>query len=201
VHLTNIANALVDDGRAAEAVAPARESVEICRANRLPASHSHVALALACLYSGDLASARAAAEGARQYDEPNNNHTALVVLGAVALRQGDWPAAHGAFASAREQALMLRARDAHNVDALDALGLAACGLALTLPPSAGRGPDLGETQYVTEAITAFQAARALNQDAGVVQRLLRLLAELEEKDGKGALAGVREVAGGGAFGA
>lgn len=200
VHLTNLANALVDDGRAAEAIAPARESVEICRAHHLPASHSHIALALACLYSGDLTSARAAAEGARQYDEPNNNHTALTVLGVVALRQGDRPAAHAAFAAAREQALMMQARDAHNVDALDALGLASCGLTLTLRASlpADREPDSSAKLYAAEAVTAFRAARAVNRDAGLVQRLLRLLAELEESDGEGVLAGVREAAGGAA---
>ena len=196
VHLANLANALVDDGRAAEAVAPARESVKICRAHHLQASHSYTALALACLFSGDLASARVAAESARQYDEPNNNHTALVVLGVVALRQGDRSAAQSAFAAAQEQARLMRARDARNVDALDAWGLAASGLALTCPK-----PDLGETQFVAEAVTAFQAARAINRDAGVVQRLLRLLAELEAKDDEGVLAGVREVAGGGALSA
>ncbi len=198
VHLTNLANALVDDGRAAEAIAPARESVEICRAHHLPASHSHIALALACLYSGDLTSARAAAEGARQYDEPTNNHVALAVLGVVALRQGDRSAAQEAFAAAREQALMMRARDAHNVDALDALGLACCGLAVTLqsPLADSRESDSSAKRYVAEAVTAFRAAREVNRDAGLVQRLLRLLAELGESDGEGMLAGVRDAAGG-----
>jgi hypothetical protein len=193
VHLTNLANALVDDGRAVEAVALARASVEICRSGQLPASHSHVALALACLYSGDLTGARAAAEGARQYDEPNNNHTALVVLGVVAWRQGDGPAAQAAFAAAREQARLMQARDAQNVDALDALGLASCGLALTVS-----GPDSGSlaARSMAEAVTAFQAARALNRDAGVVQRLLRLLDELAEGDAQGIAARAREAAGG-----
>lgn len=196
VHLTNLANALVDDGRAAEAIAPARESVEICRANHLPASHSHIALALAYLFSGDLASAREAAEGAREYDEPNNNHSALAVLGVIALRQGDGPAAHEAFAAAREQAKLMLARDAQNVDALDALGVAACGLALTAAAKPGQDIDSGEGQYGAEAVAAFEMARAINRDAGVVQRLLRLLAVLMEDDRRGRLTRAREAAGG-----
>ena len=187
VHLTNLANALVDDGRAAEAIAPARESVEICEASHLPASHSQVALALACLYSEDLGSARAAAEGASQYDEPNNNHTALVVLGVVACRQGDWPAAQAAFAAAREQAHQMRARDAANVDALDAWGLAACGLAVA---------QADEEPHVAEARMAFKAARAINRDAGVVQRVVRLLDELGKCDARESVAAVRGAAAG-----
>jgi tetratricopeptide (TPR) repeat protein len=194
VHLANLANALVDDGRAAEAIAPARESVEICQANRLPASHGQVALALAYLYSGDLASARAAAEGAREYDEPNNNHTALVVLGVVAWRQGDRPAAQAAFTLAREQARQMQARDADNVDALDAWGLAACGLAVTLSPGSADAV-MGEGTGVAEALTAFQAARALNRDAGVVRRIVRLLDELAAGGGEKIVAHVRTAAG------
>jgi tetratricopeptide (TPR) repeat protein len=198
VHLTNLANALVDDDRAAEAIAPARESVEISRANQMPASHGHVALALAYLFSGDLAAAREAAEGARQYDEPNNNHTALVVLGLVAWRQGDRPAAHTAFATARAQAQQMQTRDAANVDALDAWGLAACGLAVTRPP-AGAEPD--EIAYEAEAMTAFQAARAINRDAGVVRRITRLLAEMAKGGGQEIVARVQPAADGAAPGA
>ena len=47
-----------------------------------------------------------------------------------------------------------------------------------------------------EAIEVYRAARAINKDAGVVGRVLRLFDTLAESDAAGALAGVRAAAAG-----
>jgi len=187
VHLTNLANALVDDDRPAEAVAPAQASVDICAAHHLPASHSNIALALAHLYAGNLARARQAAEAARQTDEPTNNHTALAVLGLVALRQEDQAAAEEASTAAIGCADAMLKRDAENVDALDAKTLALCILAIC------RGAS-GSAE-AAEAAATYEAARALNRDAGVVGRARRFLQLLVAGDTIGVLAPVRGAAG------
>jgi tetratricopeptide (TPR) repeat protein len=187
VHLTNLAGALVDDGRGAEAVAPAQKSVAICVEFHLAASYSNIALALAHLYSGNLRAARSAAEAARQTDEPTNNHTALAVLGLVAWLQGDRAAAEEASRAAILHAEVLLQRDAEHVDALDAKVLALCTQAVC------RATD--GTAQAAEAVVAYQAARAVNQDAGVVSRVRRFLQLLVPGDASGVLAPVRAAAG------
>jgi tetratricopeptide (TPR) repeat protein len=181
VHLTNLSGILVDADRCAEAVAPAQASVAICEAYHLPASYSNLALALAHLCTGDLPAARQAAEAARQSDEPTNNHTALAVLALVSWLQGDRAAAHEAGAAAVAQAQVMLERDAENVDALDAKMLALCTLAL------GRSGPASPSPEVAEALVAYRAARALNQDAGVVGRVARLLNLLAAQDPEGVL--------------
>jgi tetratricopeptide (TPR) repeat protein len=189
VHLTNLAGVLVDDGRCAEAIAPAQASVEICQAYHLPASYSNIALALAYLGTGNLAGARLAAEAARSYDEPTNNHTALMVLGLVALQQGDRAAAQEACTASIAHSNVLLERDAQNVDALDAKMLSLCALAIC------KGRQSSGSTEAAEALTAYRAARALNQDAGVVSRLLRLLGLLMAQDTLGALESVKAAVG------
>ena len=68
------------------------------------------------------------------------------------------------FAEARAQADCPLAHTAQNYYALDVKGLALCGLVLC-----------GERKNLPAAIEAYQAARAINKDAGVVGRFLRLL--------------------------
>ena len=69
------------------------------------------------------------------------------------------------------QANALLTHTAHNYRALDTKGLALCGLVLC---------DEGE--HLTAAVEAFQAARAINRDPGIVQRVLRLLDALALAD-------------------
>ena len=74
---------------------------------------------------------------------------------------------------------------AQNFRALDSKGLALCGLAVC-----------GDVGRVAEAAKVYRAARAINKDAGIVGRVLRLFDTLAEADAAGALAGVREAAAG-----
>jgi len=63
--------------------------------------------------------------------------------------------------------------------------LALCGLALC-----------GEANPVAPAVEAYRAARAINSDAGVVGRVLRLFDALAQADEAGVLADARAAAGG-----
>ena len=125
-------------------------------------SEGHYFLALAHLYAGDLPAAHAAAGQARQYDVPENNHNVLVLLGVIAARQKDLPAAREAFAAALTHAEGLLAHTPQNLDALDAKALALAGLG-----------------QIDGARDAYRAARAVNREPGVVRRATRLLAQLE----------------------
>ena len=76
-------------------------------------------------------------------------------------------------------------QSAQNYAALDSKGLAACGLALC-----------GEAARLSDAISAYRAARAINKDAGVVKRVLRLFDALAMVDTEGILKDVRPAAAG-----
>jgi len=196
-NLGNLAEALVDEGRYGEAVRRALESVKIGEEVSSPGlgSFHNGHLALAHLCAGDLPAARAAAETARQYDVPENNHYVLALLGIVALRQGEHAAAQEAFAAAVAQADALLAHTPQYYRALDSKGLALCGLALCETRNQVSGRNL-----VSEASAAFHAARAINRDAGVVSHVLRLFDALAGADTAGVLAGVRDAANGRADG-
>jgi Tfp pilus assembly protein PilF len=86
----------------------------------------------------------------------------LALLGVIALRQNDPPAAREAFAAALAHAEGLLAHTPEYLGALDATALALAGLG-----------------QIEAARAAYQAARALNREAGVVGRATRLLGQLE----------------------
>jgi hypothetical protein len=130
--------------------------------------------------------ARAAAETARQYDEPVINDYVLCLLGLIAKRQGDVAAARDAFTESLKQVEALLERNAQNGYALYSKGLALCGLALC-----------GNTDRLAEAAEAYRAARAIITDAGVVRRALLLFDALASADSAGVLAGTRAVVAGG----
>ena len=154
-------------------------------------------------------------EAALQYDVPDSNHNASALHGIIALRQGDEVTARGAFVRAIGQADEILSKTAEYYSALDAKGLALCGLILagrgdpsiptetndgkTVPPdkvavSAGRVPyghDIAPT--VDDAIETFHKARKIAPHAGVVKSVLRLFDELVKCDEEGILKGVRKV--------
>jgi nucleoside phosphorylase/tetratricopeptide (TPR) repeat protein len=189
--LSSLADALVDAGRYAEAIQRAQSSVRIGEEIRDPVigCDGGRALTLAQFCNGDLSAARAAAESVQQYDTPEYSHAAIALLGVIALQQNDKPAAQEAFTAAVAQADALLAHTPQFFGALDSKGLALCGLALC------RGDQL-IAPTVEAAIAAFQSARAINKDAGVVGRVLRLFDALAVVDTEGVLAGVREAAAG-----
>ena len=183
----DLATALTDQGRYAEAIEAAQKGIRIGEEWKAPrvCSHNYRCLALACLCAGDLAAAREAAEATRQYDVPEANHACLAVLAVVALRQGDHATAQEAFSRAIREADAILAQTPDFYRALDAKALALAGLAICT----GSG-DL------RAAADAFRAARAVNRDAGVVARVLRLLDALGPQGPDSPLAAVREAVAG-----
>ena len=194
--LGNLADALTDAGRYAEAIQRAGESVKIGEEIGSPIIGCDCgrALALAHFCAGALPAARAAAEAARRYDAPEYNHNVLALLGVIALRQDDRPAAREAFAAAVAAADGLLAQTPELFGALDAKGLACCGLALCDGTGAGCAPSADGMIAATKpaptsldaAVAAYRAARAINRDAGIVGRVLRLLDALAAGHPQGA---------------
>ncbi|HAE59867.1 MAG TPA: hypothetical protein DCG54_10285 [Anaerolineae bacterium] len=176
-------------------------------------------LAQAYLFQNDLTNARAASENALQYDVPENNHNATALHGIILLRMRDLtglsesrPDGKGSdedlsglavedFTRAIVQADEILAKTPEYYSALDAKGLALCGLILV-----DRGDPSGSTEAhdqpgrvaptIEDAITTFREARKIAPHAGVVKRVLRLFDELAQCDPDGLLKDVRPAAAG-----
>jgi tetratricopeptide (TPR) repeat protein len=185
--LTNIGIVYLDQGTWGEAAQVFQQAIEIAddTANTQYQLWARLKLAEAHLCQGQLAAARAMAEAAQQYNYPVDNHHISAVLGVAALRQDDRLAARATFATALTQARDLLTHSPQLYAALDTQGLALCGLALC--ENAAHFPGAKE---------AYKAARALNSDAGVVRRVLRLFDALAQADTVGLLAEVRAEAAG-----
>lgn len=168
-------------------------------------------LAQAYLIQNDLINARATIEAALQYDVPEHNHNASALHGIIALRQGARETAQEAFAKSIAQTDEILAKTPNYYSALDAKGLALCGLALCARddgPStvdSGRGavpaPDDAPTHVtgrgdpaptVDDAIETFRKARKIAPHAGVVKSVLRLFDELMKCEGGEILKDVRK---------
>jgi tetratricopeptide (TPR) repeat protein len=166
-------------------------------------------LAQAYLFQNSLPKARATIEAALQYDVPENNHNASALHGIIALRQGEEVTARGAFVRAIGQADEILSKTAEYYSALDAKGLAICGLILagrgdpSMPAETNDGkivpPDKVTVStgrvapMVDDAIETFRKARKIAPHAGVVKSVLRLFDELVKCDEEGILKGVREI--------
>jgi tetratricopeptide (TPR) repeat protein len=196
--LTRQGDAFVDLGELDRAIRNYEQAIHVADeiSNVEFQNEARAGLAKARLYTDDLAAARSTIEEAQQYDYPLSNHCIQMLRGVVALRQGDRPAAQEAFSAAVEQADALLTHTAQNSRALDVKGLALCGLALLEEAPKGLEDLWGL------ANEAYRAARAINADAGVVGRVLRLLDALALADPSGGemLAEAREAAGGEAVG-
>ncbi|HNF34260.1 MAG TPA: hypothetical protein PLZ03_05630, partial [Anaerolineales bacterium] len=144
------------------------------------------------------------------YDVPENNHNASALHGIIALRQGDEVAARGAFVRAIGQADEILSKTAEYYSALDAKGLAICGLILagrgdpSMPTETNDGkivpPDKSTVSAgrvaptVDDAIETFRKARKIAPHAGIVKSVLRLFDELAKCDQDGVLKDVRNAA-------
>jgi len=185
--LGNLTSILIDKGKYSDAILYAFDCVKIGDEINSPylGSHGNSSLALAYVYAGDLFAARTVVEAALRYNEPSNNHFVHVLLGIIALLQEEHITAQKAFLAAVYQVNELLEYNAQSIDALYTKGTALCGLALCESP-----------QRVAAAIAAFRAARAINKDAGIVKRVLRLFDELAKADAAGILKEVRAAAAG-----
>ena len=128
--LGNIAEERINLGEYELAIQSANQYAEICEEINKPASYAFGRLAQAYLYDSKLIRARDAIEAALQYDEPRNNHKVTALHGIIALRQGERETAQEAFTKSIAQADEILAKTPDYYSALDAKGLALCGLAL-----------------------------------------------------------------------
>jgi tetratricopeptide (TPR) repeat protein len=138
-------------------------------------------------------------EAALQYDVPENNPNASALHGIIALRQGERETAQEAFTKSIAQADEILAKTPDYYSALDAKGLALCGLIL-----AGRGDPSRSTKTpdgsgrvaptIGDAIETFRKARKIAPHAGVIKSVLRLFDELVKCDSEGILKEVRDAA-------
>ena len=106
-------------------------------------------------------------------------------MGVVAMLQGDLNSAREAFTAAANKAYHLITMTADRVDALDFRGLSLCGLALC-----------GDLAQIPAARAAYQAARVVTCDAGIVCTVLLYFDALAQADTEGVLAEVRPFAAG-----
>ncbi|MDH3598738.1 MAG: tetratricopeptide repeat protein, partial [Candidatus Tectomicrobia bacterium] len=184
--LSNLSEIQVDQGVWDQAIELSHQAMQIADEieNLQFRMATRLGLALAHLYAGDLPAAHDVAEAAGQFDVPEGNHQVRVLLGVIALRQDDRIAAAEAFAAALGQAESILAQSTQNYAALDTKGLALCGLTLC------------DHNHIATAIEAYQEARAINRDPGIVARVLRLFDALALADSAGRLAEARRAAAG-----
>jgi tetratricopeptide (TPR) repeat protein len=149
---------------------------------------SRYGLAESYLFQDDVVNARATIEAALQYDVPEYNHNASALHGIIALRQGERETAQEAFTKSIAQADEILAKTPDYYSALDAKGLALCGLLVI-----GNWRLDGERDKLhAEAMETFRKARGIAPHAGVVKSVLRLFDELVKCDEEGALKDVRK---------
>ncbi len=144
--------------------------------------------AQAYLFQNNLFNAHLIIQAAFQYDVPQLNHDVSALHGIIALRQGGEVAARGAFVRAIGQADEILSKTAEYYDALDAKGLAICGLLVI----GNWGLDGEKEKLLAEAVETFRKARKIAPHAGIVKSVLRLFDELVKCDGEGILKDVRK---------
>jgi len=161
------------DGHPAQAIEPAAEAVSIGARTRNPnlSRDANTSLALAHLCAGNLDAASEAADAASKYRQSRRALGAFALQGITAYRKGDLEKARLAFLEAHWQAEALRRHERRNYQVLDLDGLAQCGLALC-----------GDRDGFDDAVRAYNAARRITKEEGVVRRALRLLDELGGHD-------------------
>ncbi|HLO16813.1 MAG TPA: tetratricopeptide repeat protein, partial [Anaerolineales bacterium] len=191
IWLGNLGGYYIDNKNLAKAISYSMQSLQIAdEINKTQVqNYTRWQLAQAYLFQNDLVNACATIEAALQYDVPQNNHNVSALHGIIALRKGERETAQEAFAKSIAHADEILAKTPDFYSALDAKGLALCGLALC----ADDGQltiDRGKT--IAEAVETFRKARKIAPHAGVVKSMLRLFDELVKCDEEGILKDVRQ---------
>jgi tetratricopeptide (TPR) repeat protein len=152
-------------------------------------------LAQVYLFQNDWRHARSTIEEALQYDVPQNNHNVTALHGIIVLRQGERETAREAFTKSIAQADEILAKTSDYYNALDAKGLALCGLVLCRSRLQRDIPDREEPSRskrdLQDVIETFRKARKIAPHAGIVKSVLRLFDELVKCDEERILKDVR----------
>lgn len=185
--LNGLAGVLIEIGDLQNAIINSQESLRIGQEMSSPevCIESGHTLATALLLSEKFNDALQVVQDARKFNSDTFNFNVSTLHGIIALRQGNEVAARGAFVRAIGQADEILSKTAEYYDALDAKGLALCGLALTT------GDSHLKDDCHPQAIETFRTARKIAPHAGVVKSVLRLFDELVKCDTDGILKGVR----------
>ncbi|NWF69313.1 MAG: tetratricopeptide repeat protein, partial [Chloroflexi bacterium] len=142
-------------------------------------------LARLYLHAGLLERALKTIVRARQTLYPATNHLAAALHGITLARMGRMEAAQDAFYLAMAYAEAQLAQCAELYEARYAHGLALVGLALCAEVAEARAP------FIQRALESFQAALAVSDADGVLEKMSDLLEELAPIDSGGLMAPVR----------
>ncbi|MEA2008880.1 MAG: tetratricopeptide repeat protein, partial [Chloroflexota bacterium] len=181
--LANLAGVEIELGNIQKAIGFDLQAEQIAKEISRPdlLNNVYCDMSIAYLLLDNLSRAEQNAEKACQYKVPTNDHNAQTILGIIALRQNEPAKAQVAFNAAITHANEMLVKTPENYDALDAKGLALCGVALCADGERETGDRL------EEAREAFCSARAIMDGAGHVGRVLRLFDALAVVDREGVL--------------
>ena len=191
IFLYDIGNIYIARGNYRKATEYFQQSIRIADEISIPLVqlNVHYGFAQAYLFQNDLPNARVSIEAALQYDMPQYNHNVSALHGLIALRQGNKGTARQAFRRAIAQADELLTKTPEYYSALDAKGLALCGLALCVEDSGQMTED--RSKLISDAVETFKKARKIAPHAWFVKENLRLFDGLVKCDGEGILKDVR----------
>ncbi len=195
-NLRNISNALLSLGEYKKAEENIKLALQIADeiTSTILQKDTHYVLTKVYLFQNNLVNARATIEAALQYDVSQNNHNVTALHGIIALRQGERETAKEAFTKSIAQADEILAKTPDYYSALDAKGLALCGLALGRFANRPYTSAESAPTEIADAIETFQKARKIAPHAGVIKSVLRLFDELVKCDDKEILKDVRKAA-------
>jgi tetratricopeptide (TPR) repeat protein len=179
--LHGLAEVLIDEERYHEAIFYTEQSIEIAKQVDSPKLYSENYSACACayLYSNKLNEAWNAATEAKKYDYPQNNYYVLMLLGLIALKQGNHKLADDQFQATLKNLEKLTSERQSSFRAWDTKFLALCGLALSR--------NIDHQNYISDAVEAYQKARLLSQSNGTVKRVRQLFQILKSVDSENRL--------------
>jgi tetratricopeptide (TPR) repeat protein len=180
--VSNIAEAYFNLEKYTEAKEKSNLAIQIADEVSYPPIQSSARLRLSAVHlvQNDLVNALAISETTLKYDVPERNHEVSTLNGIIYLRQGDKIAARQAFTRATAQSDEILLKTPEFYSALDAKGLALCGLVLC--------DDKG---HLADAIECFRKARKIARHEGVIKTVLRLFEELAKCDSNDYLTEVR----------
>jgi len=180
--LEDMGDVLLNQDNIEQAINRYKEAIQIASEIYLPQTLSYArwGLAQAYLITDDLIQAYEAITEAQEYNVPRINHNIQALYGLILLRQNDSSNAAAVFDRAIFEANRIVSKTPNYYDALDAKGLALCGLSLI------RG-----SENIGDAIEAFKSARTVTTATGIVKRTKRIFEEFTKSDKDNFLAKVR----------